>query len=282
MLRIALLITGTTRNYQDNYITWKKHLLDLYHVDIFFHTYDISGYHNDIYGNRNVIFNQKPIVDLLNPQKYIIDSFVKKIAEFRKLVVSQCVRPNSPKPEFIKAQMYSIFKANELKTLYEKENGLEYDIVIKIRFDTIFYSQFPIEDVKMIYSYNNIILCGNPNIKAMKFKNACLKCVSNFDKLLNVKCKNHDNTSDIVFISKSHIMNYYANIYNKYDEYISIPKNMDLSTYVSHTYENKAKLYNNVPKGMCPYPERVLALYLQDYILLNYSMNLDINRNIKK
>lgn len=289
MLKIALLITGTTRNYKENFITWKKYLLDLFDVDIFFHTYDITGYHNDIHNNnKNTnIFNGDEIIDLLKPKKHVIDNFSNKINEFKNLIVSQCSNNASPKPEFIKAQLYSIYKTNELKKEHEMENDMEYDIVIKIRFDTIFYSNFNIEDVVKIYNFNNVILCGNQNIMTMKYKNACTKCINNFEKLNYIKCAVHDDVSDIVVISKSHIINYYADIYNKYDNYINLmliescrKNNNDIDKYIGVHYDNKEKIYYNVPRSQCPFPEKILALYLKDYILLNYSMSLDINRNV--
>jgi len=287
MLRIALLITGTTRNYKENYLTWKKYLLDLYNVDIFFHTYNITGYHSDILQNKNISFDEKEIIDTLRPIKYIVDSFTDKIEEFKKLIVSQCANKESPKPEFIKAQLYSINKANELKMKYEKENKFEYDIVIKIRFDTIFKSPFDNKDIMTIYHKNNIILCGSPYIKVMRYKNACTKCIDNFNQFKYIKCDSHCDISDIVIISKSHIINFYADIYYKYDDFINImltntasKNNNDLNKYISITYDNGQKIYYDVPKAQRPYPEKILALYLKDYILLNYSMELDTNRNI--
>lgn len=285
MIRIALLITGTTRNYKENYITWKKYLLDIFNVDIFFHTYDVTGYKT-----TNIsTFNGAEVIETLNPKKYIIDPFTDKINEFNKEITSQCLRSGSPKPEFIRAQLYSIYKSNELKKEYEKENNFEYDIVIKIRFDTIFHSYFNIKDIIKIYSHQNTILCGNSNIKVMKYKNSCKHCIKNFDTLLNVKCKTHTDISDIVFISRSRIMDYYADIYNKYNNYINMmftddlqKNNNDMEKYVGFTYENGAKIYYNVPNSQCPYPEKILSLYLKDYILLNYSISLDINRNIIK
>lgn len=280
MIKVALIITGTSRNYIQNYPTWKTYLLDLYDTDIFFHTYNVTGYHNDIYANKQNIFDQDSLINLLQPKKYIIDDFNIKIEDFKNNLVSQCSRSNSPKPEYIKAQLYSIYMATKLKKQYEIENNFEYDIVIKIRFDTIFYSDFDIDNIKLIYSKNNIILCGNPLIKTMKYKNACVNCIK------NIKCINHTDTSDIVFISRSNIMDFYAEIYNNYDKFITdmvkatIDNNIDISQYKTFEYSNNAVIYTNVPKSHCPYPEKILAKYLKDYVLLNYSINLDINRNV--
>ncbi|QKF94571.1 hypothetical protein QKU48_gp1113 [Fadolivirus algeromassiliense] len=281
MLKIALIITGTIRNYKENYFTWKKHLLDLFDVDIFFHTYNIVGYHKDIYNNTdNIIFNEKEVIDLLKPKKYKIDVFDIKIKEFKDSVKPQCLRSGSPNPEFIKAQLYSIYSANLLKIEYEKENDFEYDIVIKIRFDTIFYSDFEISDVVRIYCDKNIILCGNPKIKSMKYKTACKNC----NKILK-KCKEHAPISDIVFIGKSTSMNFYAEIYNNYDKFIeemfkaTLNKTKNIEEYRDKEYKT-GFLYKNIPGSECPFPEKILAIYLKDYILLDYSINLDINRRI--
>lgn len=280
MIKVALIITGTSRNYIENYPTWKAYLLDLYDTDLFFHTYNVTGYHNDIYANKQNIFDPDPLIKLLQPKKYIIDDFTTKIEELKNGVVSQCSRSNSPKPEYIKAQLYSIYMAAKLKRQYEIENNFEYDVVIKIRFDTIFHSEFDIDDIRLIYSKSNVILCGNSQIKTMKYKNACVNCIK------GINCTKHTDTSDIVFISRSNIIDFYAEIYNNYDKFIAdmvkmtIDNNIDINQYKTFEYNNKAAIYTNVPKSHCPYPEKILSLYLKDYVLLNYSINLDINRNI--
>lgn len=280
MLRIALLVTGTIRNYKENYITWKKHLLDLYNVDIFFHTYNIVGYHKDIYNNLNMTFNENDVINTLRPKKCKIDVFETKIKEFTQSIKPQCLRSGSPNPEFIKAQLYSIYIANSLKKAYEKENNFEYDIVIKIRFDTIFYSDFEINDIKKIYTNKNAILCGNPKIKSMKYKTACKEC-----NKYSRKCNSHSPISDIVFISKSNIMDFYADIYNNYDKFIeamfkiTAEKTQNIEQYRDQEYKY-GFIYKNVPRSECPFPEKVIADYLKDYMLLDYSINLDINRKI--
>jgi len=287
-MKIALLICGTTRNYKDNYVSWHKHLLSLFKVDIFFYTYDVYGFHNK---NDNNIMNQNDINILLNiikPKNYIIDSYDNKLIYFKNQVKTQCMRNGSPKPESIRSQLYSIYMANQLKLIYETENNFKYDIVIKIRFDTIFYSNFNITDINLIQKYNNVILCGNPNIKTMLYKNACLECIKNFNNKNFNKCDLHTDISDIVLMSTSINMDFYANIYFTYNKFLDQYQNkvkdkyneIELKKYIKYTYDNLAIIYYNVPKIEYLYPEKVLSLHLKDYILLNYTLNLDINRNI--
>lgn len=285
-MKIALLICGTTRNYKENYVTWKNHLLNLYNVDIFFHTYNINGYHlqnNHILTNNDIDI----LLKTLKPKKYLIEDYNVKTNDFKNNIKSQCIRRGSAKPEAIKSQLYSIYMSNLLKIIYEKENDFKYDIVIKIRFDTIFHEDFNINDINTITKHKNVILCGNPNIKTMLYKNACSNCIENFNKNIFAKCSKHTDISDIVIISSSTNMDYYANVYFEYDRYIK--ENHDkiidvyglkLNNYISHKYDNGAIIYISVPNITCLYPESTLSHHLRDFILLNYSFKVDTNRNI--
>jgi hypothetical protein len=283
-MKIALLICGTIRNYKTNYLTWKKHLLDLFDVTIFFHTYDINGYHSTT-NNKLSQLDIETLINIIKPKKYLIESYTTKLNDFKKQIKTQCIRRGSPKPEHIKSQLYSIFMVNMLKQIDEKENNMSYDIVIKIRFDTIFHSNFSINDINLINKFPNVILCGNSEIKTMLYKNACTNCISNFNKP-NFKCQKHTDMSDIVIISTSKIMDFYADIYFVYDKFImdfhSKVKliHNNLEKYKVYVYDNGSIIYCNVPKISCLYPECALSLYLKDYILLNYKINVDTNRII--
>ncbi len=288
-MKVALLICGTIRNYKENYPTWHKHLLSLFNVDIFFHTYNVYGYHNQSTNNIISTIDTNTLVEIIKPKNYIIDSHIDKIKYFKDQTKTQCIRNGSPNPEFIKSQLYSIYMANNLKKIYEIENNFKYDIVIKIRFDTIFYGNFNLSDINLIQKQNNVILCGNPNIKTMLYKNACKKCIDNFNNKKIVNCDMHADTSDIVLISSSTAIDHYADIYFEYDKYIiqnhnkvcEIYNHIELKKYIKYTYANKSIIYCNVPKITYLYPEKVLSLHLKNFILLNYTINLDINRNIK-
>jgi hypothetical protein len=85
-------------------------------------------------------------------------------------------------------------------------------------------------------------------------------------------------------------MDFYANIYFAYNIFLDQYQNkvkekyseIELKKYIKYTYDNLAIIYYNVPKIEYLYPEKVLSLHLKDYILLNYTINLDINRIIKE
>lgn len=287
IMKIALLICGTIRNYKENYLSWKKHLLNLFNVTIFFHTYDIDGYHS----KNNIPLSQTDtniLIKTINPKKYLIESYSIKMQDFTNQIKCQCLRRGSANPESIKSQLYSIYMVNLLKKIDEKENNYKYDIVIKIRFDTIFYNDFNILDINMIKKFNDVILCGNPDIKTMLYKNACLSCIDNYKKNIFNKCDKHTDISDIVIMSNSKNMDYYANIYFTYDVLIMENHNKIklmypphiLNQYISFIYDNGAIMYTGVPKITCLYPESALSLHLKNFALLNYTIKVDTNRNI--
>ena len=278
-MKIALLICGTLRNYKDNYQGWYDHLLSKHNIDIFFHTYDIWGFHDDC--DRKCLDTKdiNDVVNLLKPKMYKIDSHIMKMNMFVDNVKTQCLRRGSPKPENIKAQLYSICIVNELKKEWEMRYG-EYDIVMKMRFDTVLFDDFKISDINLIMSKNDVILCGSEKMTTMLYKRACMLCVKKKEN-----CGSHMPVSDIIVIGNSNNMNVYANIYHVYDDYVrkccirELEKWGSLDKYVKNVYKNGAKMYYDIPGSECMYPEKVLALHLKDFVLLEYDMSVGINRN---
>lgn len=291
MIKFALLITGTVRNYKHNYSTWYKYFIELFNVDIFFHTYDIYGYKLSPIGNPEPDMSRKininEIITLIRPKKYKIDNLEEKLIEFKKDIPTQFINKGLAYPEYIKSQLYSIYSANKLKHEYEKENNFKYDIVMKIRFDTMFNSYLNLNDIEHILSNSDIILCGHPNIGGMVYKNACINCMNTYTYLNAVSCTNHTIVSDLICITNSDNMNYYSELYLKYDnmikqeydKYLQIPL-MSLGEYICAKYGNDCLLYKNVPHVKIVFPEKILSMYLTKYILLNYSIEVCTNRKI--
>jgi len=287
MIKIAFLLTGTVRNYKMNLETWKTYLLDLFDVDVFFHTYDVYGFQKaKTQGNVEPEMHQKvdvaELVRLLGAKRFVVDCLDKKLGEFRMQIPQQFINNGIALPEYIKAQLYSIYVANKLKMEYEKENDFVYDIVIKIRFDTVFNSPFDLFDFEIILSNKQVILCGNPNIGAMSYKNACLNCIKNYNYWEPKSCLNHSIVSDIVYISISQNIDFYASLFLHYDLIVinHYKKYLDYGhqKYISKIYPNGSILYKNVPGVKLLFPELVLSSYLKNYILLNYGLGVDTNR----
>jgi hypothetical protein len=282
-MKIAVLLTGTTRNYKLNYSNWKKNIFDKYDCDIFFHTYDIIGYQKSKDTLVEPILDdkleEKDLINLLKPVDYIIEIFNERINLLREQIKSQFIGLCSAKPEYIMAQLHSIHAANELKKQYEEKNNIKYDLVIKMRFDSEINSELKYSDVEKLVNNNNIILSGNNSIKAMAIKTGCENCIKlnqNIDSN-HIKCKNHTVISDIVMISSTETMNLITSLYNVY-------QNM---CYDNLNNRKCFKIpYEKYPNGMLyvsgsqvhMYPEFAYALFLKDYIILNYDMQTDTNR----
>ena len=119
ILKIACCISGQPRSYKIGHEYIRKNLLDVYDVDVFFHTWK----------NNNIDFSD--LVNLYNPKKYVIDQPLENIFDKKYTRI-----PSKKFPAyFTVSAFYSIYTANELKKDYEKKNNFFYDWVIRIRFD---------------------------------------------------------------------------------------------------------------------------------------------------
>lgn len=117
-LKIALCLSGQPRSYIGGYEYHKKNLLDKHNVDVFIHTWKDSF----LYDIETLY---KPVALKLDEplNATYINSKYTKVA-------------NPQFPAFNTYSMwYSVFEANELRKLYTLRKGIEYDIVIRSRFD---------------------------------------------------------------------------------------------------------------------------------------------------
>lgn len=121
--KMALCISGQPRSYKIGFEYIKKNLLDHYDVDVFYH----SWLKQDI--DSNNIFAE--IKQLYNPKSYSVEKTLANVFDDKYLRI-----PNEKFPAyFTVSAFYSIYKANNLKMLFEKKNNFFYDWVIRIRFD---------------------------------------------------------------------------------------------------------------------------------------------------
>ncbi len=148
--KIAICLSGHTRNFIKNYCSIKKYILNKYDADIFIHTWEQVGH---VINTVDASGNPKKIID--NSQKANIDN-IKTLYNPKKIIVENQLSSeyNGKVPKRVKqnaykaknhvnnnlnyyGQMYTISYANNLKIEYEKENNITYDYVIRMRFDYI-------------------------------------------------------------------------------------------------------------------------------------------------
>ena len=198
--RIALLLFGHMRTYNECFQSLKVNLIDLLNPDIFIHTWDeiestTTSWHKANMENHIINSEEKRNIKQLYKQKKIYFENQKKADKKSEILI------NGMSLKGQKFMMYSLFKANEMKINYENTHNISYDIVIKLRPDILLkepITKFFNEDK---YLDNQVHLCGNK----VKFG----RKISSYRAL------------DIIMMSNSKTMNLVANFYNKSDEYLS-------------------------------------------------------------
>ena len=156
-MRVALCLSGQPRKAIETYSNIYKYIIKPNNADVFIHMhYDASNSyiektHMD---NGSCIYESnidKKIIDMYKPKRYLIESPrnfqkpsfnipEKRIDSVVKMNAHKSMNRNDAKTHFIKqmtSMFYSIFKSNELKELYANENNIQYDYVIRIRFDLL-------------------------------------------------------------------------------------------------------------------------------------------------
>lgn len=99
-----------------------KHIIEPNDVDIFIHTWDV-----DLVNDLNMIYKPKLIV----PQKQIVFDIPKHLLSMKKY---------KSRVQAHYSRWYSNKKSVELKSQYEKDNNFTYDMVIVLRFDTVWFT----------------------------------------------------------------------------------------------------------------------------------------------
>ena len=131
-MKIALLLCGMLRRFDELYPNLKEYIIDPFTPDIFF-----SGYSNE----KGLSYCENKIKELWNPKKYFIteysDGFRKTIcSDENKFLKNK--RPETNIKNSI-SFLWNIKNVNLLKKIYENENNFEYDVVIFSRTDLIFH-----------------------------------------------------------------------------------------------------------------------------------------------
>lgn len=139
-MKIALCLSGQLRFLQQGYAeNIFPFILQGNDIDVFIHTWAIDdeqdgkSYINGGGFAMGSPVNKSYMLDVLNlyrPVKYLIQQQIP----FENGKYPERTMPGI-KSHNLFSMFYSIYKSNQLKTEYEKENNFTYDIVIRCRFD---------------------------------------------------------------------------------------------------------------------------------------------------
>lgn len=121
--KLALCLSGQPRSYFEAYQYVKKNLLDIFHVDVFVHSWKKSNRMEQlkIYEEINAIYS---------PKLMLFDS------PLDTNINSDMRVPNASHPaNFCTSMFYSIYKSDHFRIFSEASLGKQYDFVIRSRFD---------------------------------------------------------------------------------------------------------------------------------------------------
>jgi hypothetical protein len=282
--RVAILISGHMRS---NEIERTLHLLNGYNYDVFIHTWDNMGF-------KGKETNLKDSVD-----RNLIESMIKRMPnvksykiENNETYITSLVDDddityfNFSSPEkFIKSQLYSINQSFNIFDEYRIQNNVQYDLVIRTRFDNAFtffsMNELLISEIKnnkVIFTPNNG--CNHEHMDSDS--TTCLVCETMFKKynLKNVHTFDHSHViCDIFAYGDVESMRHYCSLYDVYDSLNKTFENKNKKTLddlkIEHTVNGNVFLLERGETGHldslyylnCSYPERLLQIHLKDYIL---------------
>jgi len=147
-MKIALLIAGYLRSFENNIETLKKNIIENNDVDIYIH---ITKNKETKYLNYDINLNK--IINLLNP-KYVV---ISEDIDFKK----------GEKINHIKNQNYKFFWLNEERKRISKLENKCYDIVFKIRPDVYLNSYIDFNKIDI----NKVNIPFESKIDSSKLKN---------------------------------------------------------------------------------------------------------------
>lgn len=200
-MKVALCLHGNFNSNYDstskgirgfNYI--EKKIINKFKPDIYIHSWDVN--------------KQNRILNLYKPKKFIIEpqiDFSKIIRKNRLTKLKNQPRP----PETVLSHLYSVSKAINLCL----ESQIEYDLIIKARFDLGQINRQTTHPLISLYSF----IRGNGWIYPVQ-------CISFPNKILKNKLyvafweKFHEGPADMWYYGSKNVMTIFSQLYNSLEK----------------------------------------------------------------
>lgn len=149
-MKVAICVSGQLRTWDKCYQNWMKLSKKITHdpdsqVDFFCHFWDFESEGRPI---LDITFDDKPVkhddkilekaIEIYDPKKYIIEDYEKnqKVNENIRITAKEKYpEQGDPIITWSANQFYAVMRATELKRQYEMEQGFEYDVCIRVRYD---------------------------------------------------------------------------------------------------------------------------------------------------
>jgi hypothetical protein len=280
--KIGIIITGHIRKM--SVIKNLQLRLTGYNYDIFVHTWDnigIKGQETNIEDRTDINSIQNKLAEIPNLRKSTIENNKTYIKSLKNTV--NYFNYSSPEP-FIKSQLYSINQGFKLLEDYSLTNNIEYDVVLRMRFDTEMFL-FDLKDSTVV-DINTYPIIFVPNVDNAHSHpdhgTSCWACDNMYYKhgLKHVHVFEHTNVvCDLYAYGSYPSMKKYCELYDNYDTLLESYNQVNLKTYekIPSSIKKVGKDYHLMGnKGhveslyyyYCSYPERLLQLFLRDYMLV--------------
>lgn len=227
-MRIAVCFCGQIRTGVECSPNLIEFFGDLFpKCDFFIHTWNRNSYkpfnESRLY-KRETIVNQNiidKIIEIYNPKKIVVDNYyeIRNKVSFNGTTDIEMFGHLSP-------QWYSFMKCLEYKIQFEKENGFEYDYVVKLRPDII----FPLSR-KLVYEIERFDKSNKDDIYIENVTPAKITSINSY-------------IDDVYFVGSSQTMNIASLYYDKAKE-TELTSNY---TFLSHLFNYKIKLLNTERK----------------------------------
>jgi len=238
-MKVALCLSGQTRNFQKCFDSQKKYILSVLNPDIFIHTWSYRGTskllpchckeYNILDFQTHLIPENRThaqnLLEYYDPKFCLIEYpdhkfFLDKISSSKT---------QNAKYWFNGLMMYySIYMSNSLKKQYETFANFTYDLVIRCRMDLCFEDANFGDTVKDAIENNTIYLAPNENI----------------DRPFNQQMKKELNHKGISYMpndqfayGSSEAMDYYSSVYTKFADNIDYAPHHGEATLSVHLWK---------------------------------------------
>jgi hypothetical protein len=215
--KICILLSGGLRNFEYTHSWINKFLIEPLDADVFVH-----GWAN----SNGVQDNVDKINKFSNVKSYQINDISDPNFEY--------LNHNDKLVTRVFGQFFNLMKCNELRKNYEKNNNIEYDIIIRARPDVFFFSE--IEDVDLDYV----------------FKNNSIGIPYEYFKIWSSKL------TDTFAMGNRHIMDYYCNSYDTVVDFNFTVGEAE-SVIDNHIKKSNVNVYNIVPTFIIDNPHDLVT-----------------------
>jgi hypothetical protein len=149
-MKIAVCLSGGVKFHQNSLSSLKK-LLPTTSLKVFIHTYeieDINLFNSNSWSKKHSSSDDfESIINLYKADRFLIENFDKKKQEFTELFNKWEKKHLLVRNDLgVISMFYSIYKSNELKCEYEKNNNIIFDRVIRMRFDSNIFEPLNLEN----------------------------------------------------------------------------------------------------------------------------------------